>query len=117
MKPTIYQYPACSTCRKALKWLDAKGIAYDTVHIVDKPPSEKLLKKALAAGVPLKKLFNTSGESYKAGNFKDKLPAMTEAEAVKALAADGKLIKRPFVVAGDVVLTGFDEEAWQAELA
>ena len=77
----------------------------------------EVLKKALAAGVPLKKLFNTSGESYKAGNFKDKLPAMTEAEAVKALAADGKLIKRPFVVAGDVVLTGFDEEAWQAELA
>ena len=116
MKPTVYQYPACSTCRKALKWLDAQGIAYDSVHIVDKPPSQKLLKKALEAGVPLKKLFNTSGESYKAGNFKDKLPGMTQAEAIKALAADGKLIKRPFVVAGDVVLTGFDEAAWKEAL-
>jgi len=74
MKPTVFQYPTCSTCRKALKWLDEKGIAYDSVNIVDKPPSEKLLKKALAAGLPLKKLFNTSGESYKAGNFKDRLP-------------------------------------------
>lgn len=116
MKPTVYQYPNCSTCRKALKWLDAQGIAYESVHIVDKPPSEKLLKKALAAGVPLKKLFNTSGESYKAGNFKDKLPTMTEAQAIKALAADGKLIKRPFVIKGDVVLTGFDEAAWKAAL-
>jgi Spx/MgsR family transcriptional regulator len=114
MKPTVYQYPACSTCRKALKWLDAKGVAYDAVHIVDKPPSEKLLKKALAAGVPLKKLFNTSGESYKAGNFKDKLPNMTEAEALKALATDGKLIKRPFVVRGELVLTGFDEAVWKS---
>jgi len=116
MKPTIYQYPNCSTCRKALKWLDAKGIDYDSVHIVDKPPSQKLLKQALASGIPLKKLFNTSGESYKAGNFKDKLPTMTEAEAVKALAADGKLIKRPFVVKGDVVLTGFDEASWKEAL-
>lgn len=116
MKPIVYQYPNCSTCRKALKWLDAQGVAYESVHIVDKPPSEKLLKSALTAGVPLKKLFNTSGESYKAGNFKDKLPTMTEAQAIKALAADGKLIKRPFVVKGDVVLTGFDEAAWKAAL-
>lgn len=113
MRPTIYQYPNCSTCRKALKWLDAQGIAYDSVNIVDKPPSEKLLKKALTAGLPLKKLFNTSGESYKAGNFKDKLPAMTEAQALKALAADGKLIKRPFVLKGELVLTGFDEASWK----
>ena len=114
MKPVVYQYPACSTCRKALKWLDARGVAYEATHIVDKPPSEKLLKKALTSGVPLKKLFNTSGESYKAGNFKDRLPEMSEAEALKALAADGKLIKRPFVIAGDTVLTGFDEEAWRS---
>jgi arsenate reductase len=115
MKPTVtvYQYPACSTCRKALKWLDAKRIAYDAVHIVDKPPSEKLLKQALAAGVPLKKLFNTSGESYKNGNFKDKLPTMTEAQALKALASDGKLIKRPFLVTSSgAILTGFDEDTW-----
>lgn len=119
MKPTVtvYQYPACSTCRKALKWLDTKGIAYDAVHIVDEPPSEKLLKRALASGLPLKRLFNTSGESYKNGNFKDKLPAMTEAQALKALAADGKLIKRPFLVTEEAILTGFDEAAWQEALA
>lgn len=113
MKVTVFHYPACSTCRKALKWLDARRIAYEAVHIVESPPSEKLLKRALAAGVPLKKLFNTSGESYKAGKFKDKLPTMTEAQALAALARDGKLIKRPFVVAGDAVLTGFDEAAWR----
>lgn len=114
MKPTVYQYPTCSTCRKALKWLNDKGIEYESVHIVDKPPSEKLLKKALASGVPLKKLFNTSGESYKAGKFKDRLPSMTQSEALKALAADGKLIKRPFVVTGELVLTGFDEVTWKS---
>jgi arsenate reductase (glutaredoxin) len=113
VKVTVYHYPACSTCRKALKWLDSRRIAYEPVHIVESPPSEKLLRRALAAGIPLKKLFNTSGESYKAGNFKDELPKMTEAEALEALVQDGKLIKRPFVVAGDVVLTGFDEAAWQ----
>lgn len=113
MKVTVYQYPACSTCRKALKWLDAKRVPYESVHIVETPPSEKLLRKALAAGVPLKKLFNTSGESYKAGNFKEKLPKMTEAQALSALARDGKLVKRPFVVTGDKVLVGFDEAAWR----
>ena len=114
MTPVVYQYPTCSTCRKALRWLREQGIEHESVHIVERPPSEELLRKALALGVPLKKLFNTSGESYKAGKLKDRLPNMTEAQALRALAADGKLVKRPFVVTGEQVLTGFDEGAWQS---
>jgi arsenate reductase len=114
MAVTIYQYPKCSTCRKALKWLDAQGIAYEAVHIVEAPPSASQLKKAIKqAGLPLRSFFNTSGESYRAGGFKDRLSSMNEAEAVAALAADGKLIKRPLVVAGENVLVGFDEAAWK----
>jgi arsenate reductase len=116
MSTTVYHYPACSTCRKALKWLDEHEVEHARVHIVEKPPSAALLKRALAAGVPLKKLFNTSGESYKSGNFKERLPKMTEAEALNALAADGKLIKRPFIVHEGGALTGFDEAAYEAAL-
>ncbi|MEY4576923.1 MAG: hypothetical protein RL701_1626 [Pseudomonadota bacterium] len=117
MSTTVYHYPACSTCRKALKWLDEHKVAHERVHIVDKPPSAAQLKRALASGIPLKKLFNTSGESYKRGNFKDRLPDMSEAEAIKELAADGKLIKRPFVVKdSESFLTGFDEAAYREAL-
>jgi arsenate reductase len=117
MALTIYQYPKCSTCRKALKWLDAQGISYDSVPIVEKPPSAAQLKKLIKqSGLPLRSFFNTSGESYRAGGFKERLPSRSEAEAIAALAADGKLIKRPLVSAGDTVLVGFDEEAWQRAL-
>jgi arsenate reductase len=113
MSITVYHYPACSTCRKALKWLDEHEVEHTRVHIVEKPPSQALLKRALTSGVPLKKLFNTSGESYKAGDFKTRLPSMSDSDAIKALAADGKLIKRPFVVHEGGVLTGFDEAAYE----
>lgn len=116
MSTTVYHYPQCTTCRKALKWLEEHGVAHERVHIVDKPPSGAMLKRALATGIPLRKLFNTSGESYKSGNFKDRLPKMSEADALRALAADGKLIKRPLVVGDGVALTGFDEAAWKAAL-
>src|SRR4051794_30418700 len=103
MSVTVYQYAKCSTCRKALKWLDAKGIAYDVVPIVEAPPAAATLKKLIKqAGLPLRSFFNTSGESYRAGGFKDRLAEMSEAEAVAALAADGKLIKRPLLVADGV---------------
>jgi arsenate reductase len=117
MAITVYQYPACGTCRKALKWLKDHGVAHETVHIVDKPPSASLLKRVLAqSGLPLKAHFNTSGESYRAGGFKDKLPTMSQSEAVAALAADGKLIKRPLLVSENLVLVGFDEETWKNAL-
>jgi arsenate reductase len=113
----VYQYPKCSTCRKALKWLDAKGVAYTAINIVDKPPSKSTLRRAQKlADVPLRKLFNTSGQSYRQGGFKDKLGTMSEAESFAALADDGKLIKRPLLVGDGVALVGFKEADWAAAL-
>jgi arsenate reductase len=118
MALTVYQYPKCSTCRKALKWLDERGIAYKSVNLVEAPPSAALLKRAIKeSGLPLRSFFNTSGESYRAGGFKDKLASMSEAEAVAALAADGKLIKRPLLVGEGVILVGFNEADWKRALA
>ena len=117
MKLTVYQYPKCSTCRKALAWLDAHGIAHERVDIVTAPPSRAVLERAAkTAGVPVKKLFNVAGESYRAGNFKEKLATMSDADAFAALAADGKLIKRPLLVGDKLALVGFDEAAWKAAL-
>lgn len=117
MATKIYQYPKCSTCRKALKWLDGRGVPYDAIDIVSAPPKKAELKRALASGVPLKKLFNTSGLSYREGGWSEKLGNITEAQALDALAADGKLIKRPFVLTGDGVLVGFDEAAYKKAFA
>ncbi|MBS2022715.1 MAG: arsenate reductase family protein [Deltaproteobacteria bacterium] len=112
-KPVVYQYPRCSTCRSALKWLDQAGIEVETVDLVQTPPSRATLEKAARlAGVPVRKLFNTSGESYRNGNFKEKLETMTDAQAFDALAKDGKLIKRPLVLTSSLALVGFNEEAW-----
>ena len=109
----VYQYPKCSTCRKALKWLDEKGIPYEKTDLVAKPPSLSALRDLFRrSGLPINKLFNTSGESYRNGNFKQRLGAMSEGEALAALASDGKLIKRPIVDTGREVLVGFDEKAY-----
>ena len=84
----VYQYPKCSTCRKALKWLDEHGVAYEQTDLVATPPSLATLRDLhRRSGLPVAKLFNTSGESYRAGKFKERLPSMTEAEALAALAA------------------------------
>ena len=93
-------YPKCSTCQKAKKWLDGKDIAYTERNI----------------GLPLKKFFNTSGLLYKSMQLKDKLPGMGEEEQLKLLATDGMLVKRPLVVDGDTVLTGFREVEWTEKL-
>ncbi len=113
----VYQYSKCSTCRKALAFLAKHDVRYDSVDIVTQPPGKAELKRALALGVPLKKLFNTSGESYRAGRFGERLGTMSEAEALAALAADGKLVKRPFVLGDDFVLVGFDEDAYRERFA
>jgi len=115
----VYQYPKCGTCRKALAWLDERGIAYRSIHIVDAPPSKAALEAMWRrSGLPLRKLFNTSGQSYRDGGFGKKLAAgMTDAQALAALAADGKLIKRPLVDTGAAVLVGFDAAAYQAALS
>lgn len=117
MAITVFHYPNCSTCRKALKWLDQRGLAHERIDIVSQPPSKAQLAAALDAGVPLRSLFNTSGQSYRDGNFKEKLPSMTQEQALKSLSADGKLIKRPFVIADGSYLVGFDEAAWRSTLA
>jgi arsenate reductase (glutaredoxin) len=114
MAVKVYQYSKCSTCRKALKWLDGRGVKYDSVDIVTAPPKKAELARALKSGLPLKKLFNTSGQSYREGGWSDKLGKVSEAQALEALASDGKLIKRPFILSGDTVLVGFDEAAYKA---
>ena len=111
----IFHYPACGTCKKALKWFDARGVEYTKHHIVDAPPSEVMLRDFWGrSGLPLKRFFNTSGKSYRGGNFKDRLSTMTDDEKLAALAADGKLIKRPLVDTGDVVLVGFKVAEYEA---
>lgn len=116
-KLRVYHYPQCSTCKKAIKWLAAHGVAIELVHIVEHPPSKAELRAALeGAGIPLKKLFNTSGASYREGGFGERLPTLTEAEAIDALAKDGKLIKRPVVLGKGVALVGFDEQAYESQL-
>ena len=109
-KATIWQYPKCSTCRKAMKWLGDHHVELEAIDIVKSPPAASKLRALWKrSGLPIAKLFNTSGESYRAGGFKEKLATMSEDQALAALAADGKLIKRPLVEAGDAVLVGFDE--------
>ena len=107
------QYPPCSTCQKAKKWLDAQGITYADRHIKEQNPSYEELKAWYeASGLPLKKFFNTSGLQYKALGLKDKLPGMSEEEQFALLAGDGMLVKRPILVGDDFVLVGFKEEQW-----
>ena len=108
------QYPPCSTCQKAKKWLDANGIVYEARHIKENKPTYEELKAWHAmSGLPLKKFFNTSGLLYKSMNLKDKIPTMTEEEQLRLLATDGMLVKRPIVVKDNMVLTGFKEADWE----
>ena len=111
------QYPNCSTCQKAKKWLDEHNIAYTDRHIVEHNPSYDELKQWYErSGMPLKKFFNTSGMLYKEMQLKDKLPAMNEEEQLRLLATNGMLVKRPLIVEGDMVLTGFKEAEWAEKL-
>jgi arsenate reductase len=110
----VYEYSKCSTCRNALKFLDRTGVDYEKVPIVETPPTKAELRQMLAAqGGNLKKLFNTSGELYRDMKINTKLASMSESEALDLLAAHGKLIKRPFVIAGDKGLIGFKEDDWK----
>ena len=111
------EYPPCSTCQKAKKWLDEKGVAYTDRHIKENKPTYEELKAWYAmSGLPLKKFFNTSGLVYKSLGLKDKLPTMTEDEQLQLLATDGMLVKRPLVIGDDFVLTGFKEKEWEEKL-
>ena len=107
-------YPRCSTCKKAVKWLEDNNIEYTYRDIKTDNPSEDELRKWHAmSGLPLKRFFNTSGMLYKEMHLKDRLPEMSEDEQFKLLASDGLLVKRPIAVAGDKVLVGFKEAEWE----
>lgn len=111
------QYPPCSTCQKAKKWLDAHGLSYTERHIKeDNPTYEELKAWYQRSGMPLKKFFNTSGLLYKSMQLKEKLPTMTEEEQLRLLATDGMLLKRPILVTDERILTGFKESEWETLL-
>jgi arsenate reductase len=112
----VYGYAKCSTCRRALQWLHDHNVAHETVDIVQQPPSVEQLRQTLKSGVPVKRLFNTSGVSYREGRYSARLPTMSDDEAIESLAADGKLIKRPLVLFDDgaPALVGFDAVAYGA---
>ena len=111
------QYPPCSTCQKAKKWLDDQGLVYTDRHIKEHNPTYEELKSWYEkSGLPLKRFFNTSGLKYKELNLKEKLPIMTEEEQLRLLASDGMLVKRPIVVTEQHIFPGFKEAEWKALL-
>lgn len=111
------EYPKCSTCKKAKKWLDGHQVVYDDRHIVEENPTFDELKDWYGrSGMPLKKFFNTSGMLYKEMKLKDKLPTMSEEEQLRLLATNGMLVKRPLIVDGNTVITGFKEAEWSEKL-
>lgn len=118
MSVKVYEYANCSTCKKALKFLDTKKVDYAKIAIVDKPPTEAELKKMLqylkAEGKTIKNLFNTSGQLYREMNMSEKLKTdVSEAELLKLLSKHGKLIKRPFILTDDTGTVGFNEDEWK----
>ena len=107
-------YPKCGTCRKARKVLEEKGIVYEDRNIKEQNPTADELKKWIEkSGLPIKKLFNTSGMLYRQMGLKDKLPDMSEQEMIELLATDGMLVKRPILVTEDKVLVGFKQAEWE----
>ena len=112
---TILCYDKCSTCRKALKWLDAKGVSYSVRPIKEENPDmEELRSWWKHSGLPLRRFFNTSGMLYRELNLKDKLDGMTEEEQLRLLASDGMLVKRPLLVSEKAVIPGFKEKDWES---
>lgn len=117
--PVLFvEYPMCSTCKKAKKWLDEHGVAYADRHIAqDNPTAEELAAWQRVSGLPVRRFFNTSGRLYRERGVKALLDAgMTDEEALALLAEDGMLVKRPLVVGPDFVLVGFKEPEWEAAL-
>ena len=112
----LYQYPKCSTCRKATKFLNEKGIEFDSIDITEQPPTKLELQAMLNSYEgELRKLFNTSGVQYRELKMKDKLPEMSVEDALELLAGNGKLIKRPFLLnSNDKGIVGFKDADWEA---
>ena len=117
MSLLFVEYPKCTTCQNAKKWLEQQGISYEDRHIKEENPTAAELKAwHQKSGLPLKRFFNTSGLVYKGLELKDKLSAMTEEEQVELLATDGMLVKRPLLIGADFVLVGFKPKEWEEKL-
>ena len=117
MRKLFIEYPKCSTCKKAKKWLEDNKIEFNDRHIVENTPTVEELKEWIKmSGKDIKKWFNTSGLKYKELNLKDRLPLMSDEEKIELLSTDGMLIKRPILVLENKVLIGFKEEEWKEEM-
>ena len=114
--PLLIHYPKCSTCQKARRWLEAHSIPFESRHITEEPPTRQELAR-WAQHLPLKRLWNTSGQRYRQLGLSQRLPGMSPAEQLDLLATDGMLVKRPVLVGEDLVLAGFREEEWSAALS
>jgi len=113
----VYCYSRCTTCKKALKWLEENSIEHEAIDIKENHPDEDTLRRYYAmSGLPLKRFWNTSGIPYREQGLSKKLPDMTEDEQLALLATDGMLVKRPLLVGDDFVLTGFKETEWVEKL-
>lgn len=111
---TVYEYPKCSTCQKAKKWLKENDVAFQPVHIVDNPPSKEELKDLVQkSGLEIKKFFNTSGMKYRELGMKEKMKTASDDELLELLASDGMLIKRPIATDGKNVTVGFKEDQYE----
>lgn len=114
MSCLFIEYPRCSTCQKAKKWLTEHGVAFEDRHIAEQNPTkEELTLWIERSGLPIKRFFNTSGQLYRQLELKDKLGAMSEEEQVELLSSNGMLVKRPIIVREDSVLVGFKEKEWE----
>lgn len=114
MSVLFLEYPKCSTCQKAKKWLEANQISFKNRHIVEQNPTKEELKEWIEkSGYPIKRFFNTSGLKYKELKLKDKFLTMSEEEKLAILASDGMLVKRPLIIGCDFVLIGFKESEWE----
>ncbi|MDD6237301.1 MAG: arsenate reductase family protein [Clostridiales bacterium] len=118
MSILLVEYPKCTTCQRAKKWLSEHGVVFIDRHIAaENPTVEELREWHQKSGLPLKRFFNTSGLKYKALALKDKLPQMSEQEQLELLATDGMLVKRPILIGENFVLVGFRESEWEAALS
>ena len=112
----IYTLKTCDSCRKATKFLKANNIPFEEIPIRDQPPTTTELTRALSVIGDIKKLFNTSGQDYRSLNMKEKLPTLSQTEAIDLLASNGNLIKRPLLISDDTILVGFKADVWSADL-
>ena len=114
MSRLFLEYPKCSTCRKAKKYLEENGVEFIDRHIVETNPTAEELKEWIAkSGLPVKKFFNTSGKLYKEMGLKDKLASMSDEEQIELLASTGMIVKRPLIIEEGRVLVGFKEAEWK----